>query len=594
MIHIRVTKGPDKGEQIKTRQGVVSVGRWADCDLVLKDNKVSHLHGEFLYIGARCLYRDLLSRNGSFVRSGGETIWLGPLKSDWEVKSDDEIILGNTTILVEAVTAEAAQMSRGDEGDYLGTMSVDANHQGPHEEVPLAAQQIAQLRAFLDLPSLDATSMQETRAAICDALAKVFPDAAYVVLIDLLPGCGEQLQPGSIDIGSVVFAPRRGADQGVEAKYSFHILAQTYAQKKPLFYGTGTSLPDAPSVLRRTMDSCVCLPLWRVGAIHGFLQIHTIAGQGRPLTRRDTQLLCLLGTVASLLINRAADAEQRSRWRAAAAAGEAVSGLSHDARPVLDALGKNMIGVEQGFPALAQDPSWQFVKQDLVFLRQITRDAIRRARTGLGDLQPREVALRVVADEVLDMCQRYFLDQAHRADVKLVNACRESHRAVIDQPAVQQVLVNCVKNSLCVLHEAWRRHEKRSGTIQLVSGDDFDAPRRFCLMSVCDDAGGIPCGILDQLGNPFVTGENRQGMGLGVYLVADIVGRLGGQVRIATSTEPQGTYAPGTVVSFSLPKTEEARLAAVEAIRPRLTIIPDYAQYRAGSKAPTCEEIDDD
>ncbi len=35
MIHIRVTKGPDKGEQIKTRQGVVSVGRSHDARPVL-------------------------------------------------------------------------------------------------------------------------------------------------------------------------------------------------------------------------------------------------------------------------------------------------------------------------------------------------------------------------------------------------------------------------------------------------------------------------------------------------------------------------------------------------------------------------------
>jgi signal transduction histidine kinase len=97
--------------------------------------------------------------------------------------------------------------------------------------------------------------------------------------------------------------------------------------------------------------------------------------------------------------------------------------LQRLARPILDALGKNMIGVEKEFDGLSQNPSWQLVQQDMTFLRRITRDAIRRARTGLGDLRPGEVVLRAVADEVLDMCKRYFLDLAHYRDVTLVNAC---------------------------------------------------------------------------------------------------------------------------------------------------------------------------
>lgn len=122
MLHICITKGVDKGEQISTRQAVVSIGRSSSCDLVLNDNKVSHLHGEFLFVGSRCVYRDLLSRNGSFIRSCGETFWLGPLKSEREVKTDDEVILGSTTILLEAVLPENPRMSERNEDDFLGTL----------------------------------------------------------------------------------------------------------------------------------------------------------------------------------------------------------------------------------------------------------------------------------------------------------------------------------------------------------------------------------------------------------------------------------------------------------------------------------------
>ncbi len=580
MLHIRVTKGVDKGEQIKTRQGVVSVGRSPRCDLALGDNRVSHVHGEFLVVGPRCFYRDLLSRNGSFVRSGGETFWLGPLQSEREVKTDDEIIVGNTTVLVEAVLPEGIRTTQRGEDDFAATRAVDLNHHGRPEEQPLATAEIAQFQGFLDLPSHDATSVNETKAAVCDALLKVFPEAACVTLIGLLPGGGEELTADRLDIAGAVSASQKIDEDRADPRYSFHVLAQSYAGRGLVYYGSGAAMPDAPSVRLGSMDSCVCLPLWQGGELSGFLYAYTVAGHGRPFTRRDAQLFWLLGGVASLLLSRAADAEQRSRWRAAAAAGEAVSGLSHDARPVLDALGKNMLGVEKSLPAVARNNSWKFVQQDLKFLRRITRDAIRRARTGRGDLRSREVRLRPLVDEVVAMCRRYFLDSVHRDDVTFINACHESHTATIDRQAAQQALINCIKNSLRPLREAWGHRQDRSGTIKIISCDDFQSRQRYCLLSVCDDVGGIPRQVLEQLGQPFVAGKDPRGLGLGVYIVSDIVGRMGGQVRIATSTEPAGGLPAGTVVSFSLPKNDQARKLSNETSRPRLLVIRDYPRYR--------------
>jgi signal transduction histidine kinase len=581
MIHIRVTQGVDKGEQIKTRQAVISIGRSLRCDLVLNDNKVSHLHGEFLFVGSRCSYRDLLSRNGSFVRSDGKTYWLGPLKSEREVKTDDEVIVGNTTILLEGVLPEQVRVSERHEDDFMGTMAVDANHLGRPEEQVLAIAEVAQFHEFLDLPSHDATSVKETKAAICDTLIKVLPDAACVAIVDLRPGHSGELTLDRLDVANVVSVSRGNGERPVDPYYSFRILRETYSRRDMVFYGSRTAMPDAPSIQRGTMHSCVCLPLWRGGEIAGFLHAYTIVGQGQPFTRRDAQLLQLLGGVASLLISRAADAEQRTKWCAAAAAGEAVSGLSHDARPILDALGKNMIGVEKDLPQVASSPSWQLVQQDLTFLRRIARDAIRRARTGLGDLHLQDIRLRPLVDDALQMCKRYFLDLAHRHEVTLVNRCHKSHTAMIDREALQQALINCIKNCLTPLREAWTHQHDRFGTIRIVSCDDFEARQQYCLLSVCDDVGGIPQDVLDHLGSPFVSGQDSKGMGLGMYIVLDVVGRMGGQVQIATSTESIGRFPAGSIVSFRLPKTGNACQEAAESTRPRLTVVPDYAHYCA-------------
>lgn len=585
MLYIRVTKGVDKGEQIKTRQGVVSIGRSPRCDLALNDHKVSHLHGEFLFVGSRCIYRDLLSRNGSFIHSNGETHWLGPLKSEREVKTDDEVIVGNTTILLEGVSPEHACMSERREDDFMGTMAADVNHLGRPEEQMLASAEVAQFQEFLNLPSHDAASVQETKAAICDALLKVLPDAACVAIVDLLPGRARELMRDQLDTANVVSTSRGSDELSVDALYSFRILAETHKRRGLLFFGSGAAMPDAASIQRGVMHSCVCLPLWREGEISGFLHTYTTAGHGRPFTPRDAQLLHLLGSVASLLISRALDAEQRTKWCAAAAAGEAVSGLSHDARPILDALGKNMLGVAKDLPGVAGNASWQLVQRDLTFLRRIARDAIRRARTGLGDLHLAKVQLRPVIDEVLDMCRCYFLDLAHYSQVNLVNACHSSCTALIDRDALQQALVNCLKNCLWPLREAWSRTEDRSGTICVSSAEDLDAPDHYCLLSVCDDVGGIPKEVQDHLGSPFVNGMNSKGLGLGMFIVLDVVGRMGGQVQLASSTESTDVLPAGTVISLRLPKANDVRKEVAEWSRPRLTVIPDYARYRAQIEA---------
>ncbi len=580
MLHVRVTKGVDKGEQIKTRQAVVSVGRSPRCDLELSDNKVSHVHGEFLTVGTRCFYRDLLSRNGSFVRSGGETFWLGPLQCERELTTDDEIILGDTVILVEAIVSDGARPARGGEDDFAATRAAEFNRREQSQGRPLDGADLAQFQGFLDLPSHDATSLKETKAAVCDALLKLFPEAACVTLIGLLPGDGKELTPARLDAAGAVSAGRKIEADRDEPRYSIHVLCQSHASRGLVYYGSEASLPDAPSVRLGTMDSCVCLPLWQGGELSGFLHAYTVAGHGRPFTRRDAQLFWLLGEVVSLLLGRAADAEQRSQWRAAAAAGEAVSGLSHDARPILDALGKNILGAERSFPALARNESWKFVRQDLKFLRRITRDAVRRARTSRGDIRPRKVRLRPLVDEALEMCNRYFIESAFRGGVNFVNACHRSHAAVIDRHAVQQALVNCLKNSVRPLRDAWRRRQDRSGNINIVSCDDFQSEQPYCLLSVCDDVGGISRQVLEQLGRPFVAGGDPRGLGLGLYIVSDVVGRMGGQVRIASSTETSGGFSPGTVVSLCLPKDHRSRILHNETFLPRLVVIWDYPLYR--------------
>jgi len=414
------------------------------------------------------------------------------------------------------------------------------------------------------------------------ALANVFPNVAYVACIDLLPGCGQEVTAQFVGVKDVVsYCSAKSAGMGA-TKFSLHILNEVYHTQQLAFYGTDAELPDTQSVRGGEMSSCICAPLWRRNEISGFLHMHTLSGLGRPFARRDAQLFWLLANISSQYLNRAADAKQRSTMRAAAAAGLAVSGLAHDSQSILRTLGLNMEGVEKTNPEIMANACWKDVKEDLELLRFISRDAIERLETATGELVMRSVQLHPIVEEIIQRCSDYFLDHADRSRVRVVNACDKSHRAMVDPQGLKQVLMNCVKNSLLALKKSDNGHRDQSdyGEIKVFSCRDSEMPDDYCLVSVCDSAGGISEKVLQQLGEPFVTTEQTKRLGLGMYIAMEIVERMGGQIRIASSTKPAGQYPTGTVLSLCLPISSQApKPVAIK--KQRFVLVADYAAYRS-------------
>ncbi|WP_291959188.1 ATP-binding protein [Chelatococcus sp.] len=105
--------------------------------------------------------------------------------------------------------------------------------------------------------------------------------------------------------------------------------------------------------------------------------------------------------------------------------------------------------------------------------------------------------------------------------------------AIISDPALKQVIFNIFDNA----HEAspnWlgvtvRRHE-----------DDF-------VLTVSDVGPGFDDRILAELGKPYRSSKNRPGGGLGLFLVMNVVRKLGGTVK--AENHPRG----GASVTLTLP-----------------------------------------
>ncbi len=104
---------------------------------------------------------------------------------------------------------------------------------------------------------------------------------------------------------------------------------------------------------------------------------------------------------------------------------------------------------------------------------------------------------------------------------------------IVSDTALKQVIVNVLDNAFEASPDWLRFEVGRDGGL--------------LLLSVTDRGPGFAPGILDGIGTPYRTSKGRPGGGLGLFLVVNVVRKLGG--RVAASNRLGG----GAAVTLSLP-----------------------------------------
>jgi len=67
MLLIKILSGPQTGQVIPIKEGIMTIGRSSQCDLTLLSNGVSKTHAQVAFNGHQLLVKDLGSRNGTIV-----------------------------------------------------------------------------------------------------------------------------------------------------------------------------------------------------------------------------------------------------------------------------------------------------------------------------------------------------------------------------------------------------------------------------------------------------------------------------------------------------------------------------------------------
>lgn len=67
MLLIKILTGPQAGQIVPIKEGVMTIGRSAECDVVLMSNGISKNHAQIASNGEKIIVKDLDSSNGTFV-----------------------------------------------------------------------------------------------------------------------------------------------------------------------------------------------------------------------------------------------------------------------------------------------------------------------------------------------------------------------------------------------------------------------------------------------------------------------------------------------------------------------------------------------
>lgn len=191
---LRITGGPDKGQELQLSEGTLLVGTHANNDLVLSDDSVSRYHLEVQVRRSGLRIKDQATTNGTFH---------GEAKIDsLEISTTTRLRLGKHTTIEFLPVEDAVELGGYDKADFGGVIG--------------ASQAMRRLFALLDrVASTDATLLLEGetgtgKEAISEAVHKKSSRAQGPFIVVDCGAIPENL------IGSELFGHVKGAYTGAQ------------------------------------------------------------------------------------------------------------------------------------------------------------------------------------------------------------------------------------------------------------------------------------------------------------------------------------------------------------------------------------------
>ncbi len=280
--------------------------------------------------------------------------------------------------------------------------------------------------------------------------------------------------------------------------------------------------PEPDNAIRFTTRSLVAVPLVDRDTLIGVIEVLN-KRDGGAFSESDLHVMEIFSSVAATAIANARLIEENMRAERLAAIGEAVAGLSHYTKNLVNGLTTSVELMEQSL----EQEQYDVLRRGWSILKRSTRKIAHVVEDMLAYSKPREPAFEPVRLESLmeDVMDTFWgLTNAKsielRVDLEGVTA-----PVRCDQQALYRGLLNLVVNAADAV-------SKENGMVWLRA---WTRPDGGTTLAVDDNGPGVPPELRHKVLEPFFSTKGSNGTGLGLAVTRKIVLEHGGKLAVETS-----------------------------------------------------------
>ena len=276
--------------------------------------------------------------------------------------------------------------------------------------------------------------------------------------------------------------------------------------------------------------------------------VRWVESQGQCVRDKDGRATLLMGVVTDVTHRKKAE-EAMLRAEKLAVAGRLAASVAHEINNPLEAVTNLLYLITMSGTAEEARAHARNALDELFRVSMITQSTLKFHRE---QGTPKITMLSEIVDVVIAMFRPKLTVAGITVDVLATNeiaiACMPSE--------VQQIFANLIANSIEAMPQSGRM------VIRLRPSHNWrDQSVEGMRVTLCDSGVGMDRATMRRIFEPFFTTKPETGTGLGMWVVAQLVERHGGNVRV-WSRQRHG--ASGTVFSIFLPTVLRSAAEGVE------------------------------
>jgi PAS domain S-box-containing protein len=296
---------------------------------------------------------------------------------------------------------------------------------------------------------------------------------------------------------------------------------------------------DIPNIkatfARIRMDGSDYRMQFRVRALDGSMQ--WLESQGKCQVNGEGKVVRILGVLANINRRKQAD-EALLRAEKLAVAGRLAASVAHEINNPMEAVANMLYLISMTDSLEEARAQASSALEELMRIALVAQSTLKFHReTG----SPKATLLSEIMDSVLTMFRGKLRSMEIAVDLKAERE-RQIHCMLSE---TQQIFANLIANAI----EAMERNDRLSIRIR-PSRDWRQRSTPGMRVTICDTGGGIDRATVRRIFEPFFTTKTETGTGLGLWVVAQLLERHKGSVRVWSSQRPG---ASGTAFSVFLP-----------------------------------------